>query len=279
MRIAIKYEVPADGVKDAYYSMQNATEQIKNHVENINRTAISQITHEELFASKSVIAEAIRQDLSSTLAKQGYHIIEVQFLDVNLPEDMVKNMNRKTQAERLREVELIETETKRLITLQKLHVDNEIAIKKTEADNELKKRQLEVDASLKMKQLELDNTLAAQKADAQNAILLKNSETAAAVAVREATSEVEVRRLLGEGTAAQRKAVLKGLEDGVNSMQAHITPEQTLHYALTSQYFDMMKEVGTSSTNSTLFVPNNPTTLQDQVRQGMMEVKALKMEK
>jgi len=228
-RIAIKYQIPEASIYDAYYSMENPTDQIRSHVENVNRTQISQIMYNHLFAEKQVLSNAIKDELSGHLGGLGYQILDVQFLDITLPAELVHNMNLRSEAERSREVEVYQAETEKLV-----------AIKKAEAEG--------------------------------------------AAAIKMAESNAETQRLHGEGIAAQRKAILKGLEEGVRDLSGtiKITPEDTMKYTLTAQYFDMLKEIGSNNKNSTLFLPHSPSSANEasnQLRQTMLEVQAVSMNK
>lgn len=72
------------------------------------------------------------------------------------------------------------------------------------------------------------------------------AETAKLVEIKKAEAEAESKRLQGEGVAAQRKAILKGLQEGVDNL-AHtigVTAEETMKYTMMAQYFDMLRDIG-----------------------------------
>lgn len=105
------------------------------------------------------------------------------------------------------------------------------------------------------------------------------AETAKLVEIKKAEAEAESKRLQGEGVAAQRKAILKGLQEGVDNL-AHtigVSAEETMKYTMMAQYFDMLRDVGTSQNKATLFIPHSPSTVSDvssQFRGTMLETAA-----
>mmetsp|Transcript_20394 Transcript_20394/g.28600 ORF Transcript_20394/g.28600 Transcript_20394/m.28600 type:complete len:296 (+) Transcript_20394:71-958(+) len=106
------------------------------------------------------------------------------------------------------------------------------------------------------------------------------AETAKLVEIKKAEAEAESKRLQGEGVAAQRKAILKGLQEGVDNL-AHtigVTAEETMKYTMMAQYFDMLRDIGTSQNKATLFIPHSPSHISDvasQLRGSMLESVAL----
>mmetsp|Transcript_28691 Transcript_28691/g.40429 ORF Transcript_28691/g.40429 Transcript_28691/m.40429 type:complete len:304 (+) Transcript_28691:49-960(+) len=105
------------------------------------------------------------------------------------------------------------------------------------------------------------------------------AETAKLVEIKKAEAEAESKRLQGEGVAAQRKAILKGLQEGVDNL-AHtigVTAEETMKYTMMAQYFDMLRDIGTSQNKATLFIPHSPSNVTDisgQLRSPMLETAA-----
>jgi len=110
------------------------------------------------------------------------------------------------------------------------------------------------------------------------------AETAKLVKVKEAEAEAVSKRLQGEGVANQRKAILMGLQEGVDGLSkaVGVTAEETMKYTMLTQYFDMLRDVGTSPNKTTVFVPHNPGavgSLADQFTQAMMQSSAADIKK
>lgn len=102
------------------------------------------------------------------------------------------------------------------------------------------------------------------------------AETEKLVLVKRAEAEAQSKKLQGEGVAAQRKAILHGMQESVEDLAAamHMPSDELLKYTMMTQYFDMLRDVGTSDNKTTIFIPHGPGAVGsviEQVRQGMME--------
>lgn len=81
----------------------------------------------------------------------------------------------------------------------------------------------------------------------------------------------------------QRKAILRGFQDSIGSISKSIgvSPEETLKYTMLTQYFDMLRDIGTSPNKSTIFVPHLPGSvgnLSDQISSAMMQTNVMTKE-
>jgi len=106
---------------------------------------------------------------------------------------------------------------------------------------------------------------AEEKGEAEKILLVKKAE-----------AEAESTVLNGKGIAGQRKAIVDGLRESVEDFQdgvAGVETKDVLQLILMTQYFDMLKEVGATSRNSTILIPHSPGGLNgviDQLRDAVM---------
>lgn len=78
--------------------------------------------------------------------------------------------------------------------------------------------------------------------------------------VAEAGAEAESKKLQGQGTADQRKALAQGIADSVDILKrAGVSEQEANAILLATQYFDMQMSIGASSKTNTLFTPLSPT--------------------
>ncbi len=78
--------------------------------------------------------------------------------------------------------------------------------------------------------------------------------------VKSAEAEAEAKYLSGVGVAKQRKAIVDGLRTSIVDFTDGIkgtTSKDTLDLLLLTQYFDCIKDVGTSGSCRTTFVPTS----------------------
>lgn len=87
--------------------------------------------------------------------------------------------------------------------------------------------------------------------------------------VKKAEAEAEAKKLQGQGIANQRKAIIEGLKESVNSFKDSVggTAQDVMNLVMMTQYFDTMKEIGASSKTNVLFTPNSPAGLTDTIAQ------------
>lgn len=82
------------------------------------------------------------------------------------------------------------------------------------------------------------------------------AEAARIKLVAAAEAEAESKKLQGEGTASQRKAIAQGIADSVRILQESGVDEKEANaILLATQYFDMQQSLGHASKNTTIFTP------------------------
>jgi regulator of protease activity HflC (stomatin/prohibitin superfamily) len=105
---------------------------------------------------------------------------------------------------------------------------------------------------------------------------VSRAETEKLLLVKKAEAEAESKRLQGEGIANQRKAIIAGLRESVESFSASVegtTAKDAVALVLMTQYFDMMKEVAATNRSNTVLMPHSPSTVGDlfaQIRDAVV---------
>lgn len=132
-----------------------------------------------------------------------------------------------------------------------------------EPDSRVKSSMNEINAAQRQR------VAAADKAEAEKILVVKGAE-----------ADAESKYLAGVGISRQRQAIVNGLRDSVQAFTREITdvsPRDVLEIMMMTQYFDMMKDVGSNSRTSTIFVPNTPGAVSDvssQIRNGFLQAAA-----
>lgn len=88
--------------------------------------------------------------------------------------------------------------------------------------------------------------------------------------VKQAEAEAESKALQGKGIAAERQAIIDGLSASIEHFQSAVagaTSEDVMALVLLTQYFDTLRDIGTRSGTSTVFLPNNPGAANDFMTQ------------
>lgn len=94
--------------------------------------------------------------------------------------------------------------------------------------------------------------------------------------VKSAEAEAEAKYLSGVGVAKQRKAIVDGLRTSIVDFSDNISGTSTkevMDLLLLTQYFDMIRDVGSAPHCRTTFVPSS-RTLGDDVRNSLLQASA-----
>jgi len=128
---------------------------------------------------------------------------------------------------------------------------------------------IEPNASVKRAMTEINKAKRMRSAatDAGEATKIKAIKEAEAEASRteiQAKASAEAMHLSGVGIARQRQAIMEGLRESVNAWGKEVEdvqPQQVLDMMIVTQYFDMMKDVGSKTKGNALFLDHSPAAL------------------
>ena len=80
--ISVQNRVRPERVYDAFYKLSDPVAQIKSYVEQVILGHVPAMTLDEVFASQSSIAAAVKQELDADMAAFGYEIVNVLVTDI-----------------------------------------------------------------------------------------------------------------------------------------------------------------------------------------------------
>ena len=98
--------------------------------------------------------------------------------------------------------------------------------------------------------------------------------------VKAAEGDAESKYLQGTGIMRQRQAIINGLREDVKVFAGEIkdvAAKDVMDMMIVTQYFDVLKELGLSSKNSTVFLPHSPGGISDvagAIRNGFLQGEA-----
>lgn len=126
-------------------------------------------------------------------------------------------------------------------------------------------------------------TVRAKKTEADIQLQIKREEAEIELQIKRAKADAETKCLSGVGVAKQRKAIIDGMRDSVQAFTECVpgtTGKDVMDMELVTQYFDTIKEIGTSSKASHVFLLHGPDAvkdisvkLRDDLLQGKVTVK------
>lgn len=207
IQVSVQYRIKDDGVYDAFYKLEDPTQQITAYVLDLVRSETPTMILDDIFEKKDSIANAVKSHLSETMQDFGFEIVKALVTNIEL-ETKVKNaMNEINEQQRLQ--------------------------------------------------------VAAQaKGEAEKILIVKKAE-----------AEAESKRLQGEGTANQRKAIIDGLSHSVEDFQKSVpgvSSADIMNLVLITQYFDTLKEIGSHNKSNTILLPQLPNDIASQLQQSII---------
>jgi regulator of protease activity HflC (stomatin/prohibitin superfamily) len=140
----------------------------------------------------------------------------------------------------------------------KLYLLLQVLITDLDPDQRVKNAMNEINASKRLK------FAVAERAEGDKVLQVKAAE-----------AEAESKYLSGVGVAKQRKAIVDGLRTSIVDFQDEVSGSSTkevMDLLLLTQYFDMIRDVGSSPNCKTTFVPS-PRGSGDDLRNALLQTR------
>ena len=123
--ISVQNRVRPEKVYDAFYKLSDPTAQIKSYVEQVILGHVPGMTLDEVFASQSSIAAAVKQELDADMATFGFEIVDVLVTDI-VPDQKVKSaMNDINAAQREQVAANARGEAEKILVVKKAEAEAE----------------------------------------------------------------------------------------------------------------------------------------------------------
>jgi regulator of protease activity HflC (stomatin/prohibitin superfamily) len=123
--ISVQNRVRPEKAFDAYYKLANPTQQIQSYVEQVILGHVPSMTLDEVFASQSGIAAAVKRELDADMSEFGYEIVNVLVTDI-VPDAKVKSaMNDINAAQREQIAASARGEAEKILVVKKAEAEAE----------------------------------------------------------------------------------------------------------------------------------------------------------
>ena len=90
VEVSVQYRVIPEAVVSAFYKLTDHKQQIKSYVFDVIRSTVPKMELDTAFESKTVIADAVKDQLAHLMVEYGYEIL-VALVTELMPEPKVKN--------------------------------------------------------------------------------------------------------------------------------------------------------------------------------------------
>jgi regulator of protease activity HflC (stomatin/prohibitin superfamily) len=123
--ISVQNRVRPEKVYDAFYKLSDPVQQIKSYVEQVILGHVPGMTLDEVFASQSSIALAVKKELDADMSTFGYEIVNVLVTDI-VPDAKVKSaMNDINAAQREQVAATARGEAEKILVVKKAEAEAE----------------------------------------------------------------------------------------------------------------------------------------------------------
>jgi regulator of protease activity HflC (stomatin/prohibitin superfamily) len=123
--ISVQNRVRPEKAYDAFYKLSDPVAQIKSYVEQVILGHVPSMTLDEVFASQSSIAAAVKEELDSDMSAFGYEIVNVLVTDI-IPDAKVKSaMNDINAAQREQVAATARGEADKILVVKKAEAEAE----------------------------------------------------------------------------------------------------------------------------------------------------------
>ena len=123
--ISVQTRVRAEAVYDAFYKLSDPATQIQSYVEQVILGHVPGMTLDEVFASQSSIAAAVKKELDADMTGFGYEIVNVLVTDI-VPDEKVKAaMNDINAAQREQVAASARGEAEKILVVKKAEAEAE----------------------------------------------------------------------------------------------------------------------------------------------------------
>lgn len=141
IEIAIFYKIKPANVQNFVYEISDFKTLISSSVQNCVRSFLCTFTLDEAFIQKQEISNQIHNMLNSEFGKYGITFEQVGVNDIEPNKQVRDAMNKKLEAEKLREANIAQAEAEKFTQITKAEARAITMIKEAEADAQVKKLQ------------------------------------------------------------------------------------------------------------------------------------------
>jgi regulator of protease activity HflC (stomatin/prohibitin superfamily) len=125
LKISVQFLISRDRVYDAFYKLQNPSEQITSFIFDVVRAEVPKLSLDDVFEKKEEIAIAIKRDLKEAMLDYGYDIIKALVTDIDPDESVKVAMNRINAAEREKIAAQHEGDAQRILIVERAKAEAE----------------------------------------------------------------------------------------------------------------------------------------------------------
>jgi regulator of protease activity HflC (stomatin/prohibitin superfamily) len=125
LKVSVQYFVLRDNIYDAFYKLENATDQITSYIFDVVRAEVPKMRLDDVFVRKDDIAVAIKRELDEAMSDYGHGIVKALVTDIDPAQEVKVAMNRINASEREKLAAEYEGEAERIRIVAKAKAEAE----------------------------------------------------------------------------------------------------------------------------------------------------------
>ncbi|MDR1458072.1 MAG: SPFH domain-containing protein [Puniceicoccales bacterium] len=126
--VSVQYRVLTGKIYEAFYILQNTKHQIEAFVFDVVRAQVPKISLDDVFAKKDDIADAVKVELSETMAEFGYEIVKALVTDIAPAANVKSAMNEINAAQRTRVAASEKGEAEKILKVKHAEAEAESSV-------------------------------------------------------------------------------------------------------------------------------------------------------
>ena len=125
IQVSVQYRILKDAIYEAFYELQNPTEQITSYIFDVVRAEVPKMKLDDVFVRKDDIAVAILRELDDAMNDYGYGIVKALVTDIDPDREVKQAMNHINAAERRKVAAEYEGEAEKIRIVAKAKAEAE----------------------------------------------------------------------------------------------------------------------------------------------------------
>ncbi|GBF99109.1 hypothetical protein Rsub_11918 [Raphidocelis subcapitata] len=121
--VSVQYQV--QNPKEAFYKLTNSHTQISSYVFDVVRSSVPKLILDDVFLEKEAIATSIRDELTKSMERYGFKILQALVNDIRPASKVIDAMNDINAAQRLRAAALEKAEAAKIRVVKEAEADAE----------------------------------------------------------------------------------------------------------------------------------------------------------
>jgi len=125
IQVSVQYRIKEDGIYDAFYKLEDPTQQITAYVLDLVRSETPTMILDDIFEKKDTIANAVKNHLTGTMKDFGFEIVKALVTNIELEAKVKNAMNEINEQQRLQVAAQAKGEAEKILMVKRAEAEAE----------------------------------------------------------------------------------------------------------------------------------------------------------